>query len=149
MPDIEYEKKWGKGPHLTVDACVCHINRRTNVLHLLLIRRKDNGLLAIPGGFVNPGERLEAAARRECYEETGLKECGELIAIHIPDDPERDPRSHIVTIVHLFELFSHSLPEVVGGDDALSADWYRLSDPLLSPETMYADHYKTLTKLFW
>ncbi len=41
--------------------------------HLLLHRRKDSGAWGIPGGFVEPGETLEEAAKREVWEETGLR----------------------------------------------------------------------------
>lgn len=40
---------------------------------LLLVLRTDNGLWGLPGGALEPGESLEAAARRELAEETGLR----------------------------------------------------------------------------
>jgi len=39
---------------------------------MLLIRRTDNGLWAVPGGYMEPGESLTEACRREVLEETGL-----------------------------------------------------------------------------
>ena len=39
---------------------------------LLLIRRTDDGLWALPGGITDPGETLAQSARRELLEETGL-----------------------------------------------------------------------------
>jgi len=54
---------------------------------LLLILRTDNGLWGLPGGALEPVESLEAAARRELAEETGLR-AGELEMITVLSGPE-------------------------------------------------------------
>lgn len=41
--------------------------------HLLLVRRADDGLWALPGGITDPGETLAETALRELQEETGLR----------------------------------------------------------------------------
>src|SRR5260221_1051116 len=41
--------------------------------HVLLIRRADNGLWAVPGGYMEPGESTTEACAREVFEETGLR----------------------------------------------------------------------------
>lgn len=68
---------------------------------VVLIERRNEPLgLAIPGGFVDVGERLETAAVREAQEETSLDvelEC--LLGIY--SDPARDPRGHTVTAVYI------------------------------------------------
>lgn len=53
---------------------------------------------AIPGGFVDWGESLETAARREAKEETSLdvELLGQLGAY---SDPRRDPRGHTISTV--------------------------------------------------
>lgn len=55
------------GPHAGVDAAVFRDDK------LLLIRRRDNGLWALPGGFIEPGETLAEATRRELLEEAGVE----------------------------------------------------------------------------
>ena len=55
---------------------------------------------AIPGGFVNYGESLENAARREAFEETGLNV--ELLhQCHTYSDPSRDSRQHNISTVFI------------------------------------------------
>lgn len=83
---------------LTVDAVL------TDGTHVLLIQRaKDpfKGYLAFPGGRVDAGETLEAAARRELREETGITLIPDLMPLIILDAPGRDPRpGH--TAAHVF-----------------------------------------------
>lgn len=46
------------------------------ILHeneLLMQKRAGTGAWHVPGGYMEPGERLEETARREALEETGLK----------------------------------------------------------------------------
>jgi 8-oxo-dGTP diphosphatase len=81
---------------------------------IILIERKNppDGW-ALPGGFVDYGETLESAARREAKEETGLDV--ELIRqFHAYSDPQRDPRHHTITIVFV----AHAKGRPRAGDDA-------------------------------
>ena len=58
---------------------------------LLLMRRSDNGHWGLPGGFVEPGESVSDAARREVFEETGWSiELGALIGVY------SDPATQVV-----------------------------------------------------
>ena len=54
---------------------------------LLLLKRSDNNCWGIPGGGVEPGEFVEAAARREAFEETGL-ELGEMTLFGVFSGPQ-------------------------------------------------------------
>ena len=89
---------------------------------LLLIRRGNppfQGHFALPGGFVDVGETVEDACRRELLEETGVK-AGKLILIGVYSDPKRDPRGHTVTPAFLTRVRA---PRPKAGDDAASAEW--------------------------
>jgi 8-oxo-dGTP diphosphatase len=104
-------------PALTTD-CVVFDARG----YALLIRRKHDpfkGSYALPGGFVDVGERVEDACRRELKEETGL-EVGALRLIGVYSDPNRDPRGHTCSIAYLARV---SRAEPQAGDDAASAGW--------------------------
>lgn len=105
-------------PHLTVD-CVIRDHRG----RILLIRRKNEpfkGAYALPGGFVDIGETVEAACRREVFEETGL-EVSELHLIGVYSDPRRDPRGHTVSVAYMVLLPDG--PEPRAGSDAATAEW--------------------------
>lgn len=81
---------------------------------IILIKRKNppEGW-ALPGGFVDYGETLEAAAIREAKEETGLEI--ELIRqFHTYSDPKRDPRHHTISTVFI----AKATGKPKAGDDA-------------------------------
>jgi ADP-ribose pyrophosphatase YjhB (NUDIX family) len=69
----------------------------------VLIERKNPPFgWAIPGGFVDLGESLEQAAKREAEEETSLK-VRLKTQLHAYSDPKRDPRLHTITVVFVAE----------------------------------------------
>lgn len=113
-----------KTPLLTADCVVFDSDGR-----LLLIKRARQpfkGKFALPGGFVEIGETVAAAALRELKEETGIE--GEIEAlIGVYSDHKRDPRAHTVSVA--FRVRPNSTA-VRGGDDAASAafvaDWKNL-----------------------
>lgn len=84
-----------KHPLLTVDTIIFCENDS-----VVLIRRKNppyKNSWALPGGFVEYGETVESAAKREAEEETGLKVVLEGI-VGVYSDPKRDPRGHVISI---------------------------------------------------
>jgi 8-oxo-dGTP diphosphatase len=106
-----------KTPLLTTDCVVVDAKRR-----VLLVRRGHppfKGKYALPGGFVDIGETVEDACRRELKEETGVK-AGRLELLGVYSDPKRDPRGHTCSVVFLTRMV-RATPKA--GDDAAAAEW--------------------------
>jgi 8-oxo-dGTP diphosphatase len=95
--------------------------------NLLLVKRKKDpfkGILCFPGGFVNVGEKVEVAAKREAYEETNLQiEPIEILGVY--SDPQRDPRGHTISISFIGKITDGVAK---AGDDAASLEWMSLDD---------------------
>ncbi len=109
-----------KTPALTTDCVIYDKDGR-----VLLVRRKNEpfkGAYALPGGFVDIGETVEAACRREVLEEAGLA-VSELRLVGVYSDPNRDPRGHTVSIAYLARLLQAPSPEA--GSDAEAAAWVK------------------------
>jgi len=110
-----------KFPKLTVDGAVLKDDK------ILLIKRKNEpfkGKWALPGGYVEYGEKVENAVIREVYEETGLKtKIRNLVGVY--SDPNRDPRGHTITVVYILDI---KYGELKGGDDAVDAKFFDLKD---------------------
>ncbi len=122
-------------PALTVDCVILDPRGR-----VLLIRRKNDpfkGGFALPGGFVDAGETVEAACRREVLEETGIS-VRDLHLVGVYSDPGRDPRGHTVSVAFLAVLNDPAAPRA--GDDAAAARW--VAD--WRGQTLAFDHMKIL-----
>ncbi len=125
-------------PAVTVDAVIITREEKPRVL---LIRRKHEpfaGMWAIPGGFVDMEESLEAAARRELQEETGVT-VKQLEQLHTFGDPGRDPRGRTISIVFLGRADAANL-KPQAADDAAAVAWHSLQ----RPPRMAFDHAKIL-----
>lgn len=107
---------------------------------VLIARRNPPSGWALPGGFVEYGETLEAAAAREAREETGL-EVRDLRQFHTYSDPGRDPRGHTISTV--FVGRSRGAPRA--GDDAARVGVFR-RDTL--PPALAFDHTRILGDYF-
>jgi len=93
-------------------------------LEVLLIQRgvpPFAGRWALPGGFVLDGESLDAAARRELAEETGVRDVY-LEQLYTFGEPKRDPRGRVVTVAY-YALLTTEVAPLVAGTDAGAARW--------------------------
>jgi 8-oxo-dGTP diphosphatase len=122
-----------KSPLLTVDII---IKRKDGTI--VLIKRlnppfKDH--YAIPGGFVEYGETVEQAAKREAEEETGLK-IGNLKLVGVYSDPNRDPRGHVVSVAFL--------ADELGGELKASTDAKEVGVFKEIPDELAFDHTRIL-----
>jgi ADP-ribose pyrophosphatase YjhB (NUDIX family) len=125
-----------RNPLLTVDIVI-----EVPGEGIILIERKNPPFgWAIPGGFVDYGETLEAAALREAKEETGMDLAG-LKQFHAYSDPKRDPRGHTVSVV--FTAAGTGVPKAA--DDAKSLRIFRLGN---LPENLAFDHALILSDYF-
>jgi 8-oxo-dGTP diphosphatase len=124
----QFDHHWRK-PSVTADGIVLKDGK------IALIRRKNDpfkGSYALPGGFVDYGEKVEDCVMREVLEETGLRtEVVGLVGVY--SDPARDPRGHFVTAVYELRPTGGALK---AGDDASSAEWA----PLEKVPPMAFDH---------
>jgi 8-oxo-dGTP diphosphatase len=115
-------------PSLAADIVI--FMRSEGVLRVLLIRRKHGpfrGKWALPGGFMDEGERLIETANRELSEETGLTDV-ELEPFGFFDRPDRDPRGRTVAVAFHGEVPPERW-DVKGGDDAADAHWFPADHP--------------------
>jgi len=104
-------------------------------------RNKDpfKDRLALPGGFVNEGETVEEAMKREAMEETSLEvEPVDILGVY--SGPKRDPRKHIVTVVFIGIIVGGSSSRA--GDDAASIEWVKIAD--IERQQIAFDHAQIL-----
>lgn len=130
---LEYvTQKLQNGPFTTVDAII-EINGG-----IVIIERSNPPFgFALPGGFVDYGESLEDAVKREAKEETGL-DLLELKQFHTYSDPSRDPRFHTVGTVYIGK--AKGRPKA--GDDAKGARIVKLGE--IKNLTFAFDHKKII-----
>lgn len=162
----DYHTRWGKGPFVTADACVIQSG------HLLVIERGPEeygaGLIALPGGFVKPHQRIKDAAIDELMEETGIRLAEGKRAEEITrdmltgsireseqfDHPKRSLRGRIFTTAFLIRLNdTKPLPKVTGqlvplGEEGggvrvetADAKWIPISEALDNPDIWFEDHH--------
>ncbi len=127
-------------PALTVDVVGLHVAEgRVRVLLIRRGRPPFAGSWALPGGFVDEEERLEAAAKRELLEETAVRAPARLCLLGVYDDPDRDPRGRTIGVVYI-GVWGGRLPRARAGDDAAAVSWH----PLWRPPPLAFDHRRVL-----
>lgn len=130
-----------KHPHPAVTTDIVVMTIRDNLLKVLLIKRKADpyrNSWALPGGFLRMEESLDACARRELREETGIDNVY-LEQLYTFGQPERDPRERVVSTVY-FALIPTDIITVKAATDASDAAWFAM-DQL--PELAF-DHQEIL-----
>lgn len=145
-----YKTRWRTAPYApifcTVDALV-----QTGG-HVLLVKRggyPGKDLWALPGGFLEPRERLLQGAIRELAEETQLGVLAPtleeaLVGVAVFDHPDRSQRGRTITHAHHFNLQTSQLPEVSAADDAALARWLPLASLPAMEEEFFEDHFHIL-----
>ncbi len=115
-------------PMVTVDVVVFAM--RDGELEVLLVRRGRQpyaGQWALPGGFVDEDEALEAAARRELTEETALEDVF-AEQLYSFGNPGRDPRGRTISVAYYALMSGDQAKTVRAGDDAAEAQWFAVND---------------------
>jgi 8-oxo-dGTP diphosphatase len=114
-------------PALTTDIAVFTL--REGRLCVLLIERAEEpyaGAWALPGGFLRMDETLDACARRELMEETGV-EASILFPFANYSEPDRDPRERVISAAYLALMpFDSMSPRA--DSDAAAVQWAHLDD---------------------
>jgi 8-oxo-dGTP diphosphatase len=120
---------------VTVDVALLTV--RSGRLSVLLVQRRGHpfqGHWALPGGFVEPDDDLDSAARRELEEETGVlvSEAGDPVALgHIEQlrsygAPGRDPRMRVVSVAYVG--FTTRNAPIAAGSDAADVRLWAIDD---------------------
>ncbi|WP_313181841.1 NUDIX hydrolase [Lacrimispora sp.] len=130
---LQYRPGNYERPSVTVDMLIFAVDEEEMETEVLLIKRKNHpciGQWAIPGGFVNVDESLEAAAARELEEETGLKGIC-LEQLYTWGNVKRDPRTRVISVSYMAAVPKNQLTPKAG-DDAEEACWFQVKKKKLS-----------------
>jgi len=124
-------------PIPTIDAII-H-NDKNQILFVKRGKDPFKGYLSLPGGFVNCGEKVEDALRREIREEASLNvEPLEILGVY--SDAKRDPRGHIMSVVFICLTLDDS--NGMAGDDASEMIWIDINE--IFKHDLAFDHKKIL-----
>lgn len=133
--------KWG--PNFAADPIITRSNSINGRIELLVIKRKDNGKWAIPGGMVDKNEDVNDTLRREFKEETGV-DLDMINAREIYRGYVVDPRNTDNAWIETIAKHQHFPAEITlkfnlkAGDDAAKVKWYPLTNENI--DNLYANH---------
>lgn len=145
-----YREAWASAPYPPIFVTVDTVLRCQN--QVLLIRRAHapgRGLLALPGGFLEPRESIWRSCLRELVEETHCDVAPERLEqalqdVHVFDHPDRSQRGRTITHAHYFDLGDSPLPSVQADDDAEQVLWMPIDQIALNEEMLFEDHFQIL-----
>lgn len=128
-----------RNPIPTIDIILSENSNSNKVL--LIKRNKDpfKDYFSLPGGFVNEGEKVEDAVRREAEEELLVK-VEPINILGVYSDPNRDPRGHIMSITFIAKIIKGNLKE---GDGVAEVRWVEINK--LENIKLGFDHSKILS----
>ncbi|HEX7141693.1 MAG TPA: NUDIX hydrolase [Nitrososphaeraceae archaeon] len=128
-----------RNPIPTIDIILSENSNSNKVL--LIKRNKDpfKDYFSLPGGFVNEGEKVEDAVRREAEEELLVK-VEPINILGVYSDPNRDPRGHIMSITFIAKIIKGNLKE---GDGVAELRWVEINK--LENIKLGFDHSKILS----
>ena len=124
----DYDPTAFERPSVTVDLTIFTVE--DNELKALLVKRPHwpfEGKWALPGGFIDMEESLEEAAERTLQEKTGLKENIYLEQLYTFGEPERDPRTRVITVGYLALVNSEEI-EYQRSDKVEEVKWTSVYD---------------------
>lgn len=128
-------------PSVTADAVIFSDDK------VLLIKRLSDpfaGAWALPGGYVEYNENITNGLTREVKEEAGIDVTYQCTCLKehakIYDEPSRDPRGRVITVVNYYEIDPSYLKNIQSGDDAADIAWFPIND---LPELAF-DHGKII-----
>ena len=99
------------GAHFAVDILTACYDENTDEFLGYAIIRRPSKMIALSGGFHEYGKRLPEVARQEALEEQQLDIPASTVrTVGIVDDPDRDPRQHIITVVHIAAAYGRPKP---------------------------------------
>lgn len=109
-----------RNPIPTVTIIIKDNSESNNILLIRRAREPFKDHLSLPGGFVNYGERVEDAVKREAEEELTVKvEPIDILGVY--SDPRRDPRGHIMSVTFVARITEGS--NIKAKDDAADYEW--------------------------
>jgi bifunctional NMN adenylyltransferase/nudix hydrolase len=143
---VSGERAWAGAPYPPVFATVDAVLRARD--HVLLIKRgasPGKGQWALPGGFIEPRQRLLEGAVRELQEETRIDLPPALLRQSLAgrevfDHPDRSVRGRTITHAFFFDLGTQAPPAVAAADDAAQASWMPICELLTNETMIFEDH---------
>src|SRR5687767_2014870 len=135
----ENKQDKSRNPVPTIDIILSENSNSNKVL--IIKREKDpfKDYFSLPGGFVNEGEKVEDAVRREAEEELLVKvEPIDILGVY--SDPNRDPRGHIMSITFMAKITSG---ELKAGDGVAELKWVEINN--IKDIKLGFDHSKILS----